>query len=600
MTRRGSIFRLLQSTAGAGRWPLGRIRILDDNLVNRIAAGEVVERPASVVKELVENSLDARAASVSVTLAAGGKRSIRVVDDGDGMDRDDALLAVESHATSKIRAFEDLAALQTLGFRGEALPSIASVARFRLRTSTGGGAGTEIRIRGGRIEAVTDCAMPRGTEVEVRDLFLNVPARRKFLRSDSTELAHAVRLVHHFALAYPAVRFRLEHDGRVLLDAPPAGSRRERIAQVFGTELGRKLVPFEREASAVRVSGFAARPADASPRRDVQHLFVNGRLVQDRLLLHAVAEAYGDTVPRGTWPPVFVFVEIDPASVDVNVHPRKTEVRFVRSGEVHDGVRAAVGSALPARDAVPSLVDLRPAGETGTAAALLRYLDAQAERGAAAPATADGGPPRPLELELREEEGGGRRVAVPLAQYRDSYIIAQDAQGLLLVDQHVAHERVLYEDYLREAESGRVEVQRLLAPLTIEMPPADVLVVEDESEEFRRLGFVVEPFGGDAIRIDGVPSFAAGADLVRLVRGLVGEARATRSAAVKADDLRRRLVTTASCQAAVKVNYPLAREAMQRLLDDLFRTANPTTCPHGRPILFRLTLEEIERAFRRR
>jgi len=582
---------------------VGRIRVLDDHLVNRIAAGEVVERPAAVVKELVENSLDAGASSIEVRVEDGGRRRIVVADDGEGMERDDALLALERHATSKLRSFEDLAAIATLGFRGEALPSIAAVSRFFLRTAARDGFATEIEVRAGRIVEVREVERGRGTTTEVGGIFFNVPARRKFLRAAPTELAHIVRTVAHYALAHPSVRFVLEHEGRRLIDAPKAADRSERIAQVHGRELAAKLVPFAAEGSGIRVSGFAGRPVDALARRDVQHVFVNGRLVQDRVLGHAIAAAYGNTLARGLYPAMLLFVDIDPSRVDVNVHPQKTEVRFDRSSDVHDAVRAAVASALSHGAAVPRLQDLRPGTSTPTplasvAAALTRY-EAVAETPVRAYAPQDGVAAPSLLEEGAAAVDPGRR-AVPLAQYKDSYIVAQDREGLLIVDQHVAHERVLFERYLKETERGEVHVQRLLFPKTIELSADEAVVLASEAGEFGRLGFLLEPFGGNAVKLDGVPAFAKDVAPDRLLRELLGEAARTRSAATGADELRRRLVTSAACQAAIKVNYPLAREGMQRLLDDLFQTENPTTCPHGRPIIFRLTLDEIERAFRRR
>lgn len=586
---------------------MGRIRVLDDLLVNRIAAGEVVERPASVVKELVENALDAGSTSIDVELAAGGRGRIAVVDDGIGMDRDDCLLALERHATSKLSKGDRLDAIRTLGFRGEALPSIASVSRLRLRSAVRHGEGCEVEVHGGRVSAVRDVAAPRGTSVEVEALFFNVPARRKFLRSEATELARCVRVVTHYALAFPAVGFRLRHGGRVLVDAPPAPDRAERVAQIHGRDFARGLLPFDVDREGFRAQGFAGRPVDALASRDGQHLFVNGRQVQDRVLLHAIAAAYGDTMPRGRHPALLLFLELPLDRVDVNVHPQKTEVRFVRSSEIHDFVRDAVASALSHTRAIPTLADLRePDAASGITAALLGYLDERAASTVAgfAPAVAEprevADPCAPSEPRRLVEAGLETARAIPLAQFRESYIVAQDAQGILLVDQHVAHERVLYERYLAQAEADAVEVQRLLFPRTFDLAPDVLLVFEEERGELARLGFPAERFGPASVRLDGVPSFAGEADPERLFRTLLGEAATVRSAAVREAELRRRLVTSAACQAAIKVNYPLSRESMQRLLDDLFRTENPTTCPHGRPILFRLTLETIERAFQRR
>jgi DNA mismatch repair protein MutL len=582
---------------------VGRIRVLDDHLVNRIAAGEVVERPASIVKELVENSLDAAASSIGVRVEDGGRRRIVVTDDGEGMERDDALLALERHATSKLRSFEDLGSIATLGFRGEALPSIAAVSRFLLRTAARDGFATEIEARAGRIEHVREAVGPKGTTVDVGGVFFNVPARRKFLRAAPTELAHIVRTVAHCAMAHPAVGFVLDHDGRRLIEAPKAQDHSMRIAQIHGRELAGKMVPFATELSGIAVSGFAGRPVDAGTRRDAQHVFVNGRLVQDRVLAHAITAAYGNTLARGLYPAVIVFVAIDPTRVDVNVHPQKTEVRFDRGADVHEAVRAAIASALGSPRAVPALADLRPqptsASVLGSVAAALNRYSGVAEPAAPAYAPREFAPARALLDEESPAVDPGRR-AVPLAQYKDSYIIAKDRDGLILVDQHVAHERVLFERYLAEAERGDVHVQRLLFPKTIELTTDESIVMESEAPEFSRLGFVLEPFGGNAVKLDGVPAFAKDVDPGRLVRELLGEAARTRSAATGVGELRRRLVTSAACQAAIKVNYPLTHDGMQRLLDDLFQTENPTTCPHGRPVIFRLSLEDIERAFRRR
>ena len=590
---------------------LGRIRILSDRLINRIAAGEVVERPASVIKELVENALDAAAASVEVLLERGGKSSIEVRDDGCGMERDDALLAVERHATSKLSEPTDLHAIDTLGFRGEALSSIAAVSRFTLRTAVRDGEGTEVEVDAGRVTSVRQIGHPHGTSVRVERLFVNVPARRKFLRADATELSHAVRCFTRYAIAYPDRRFLLRHGTRKLLEAEPVADLRQRIEQIHGRKLADTLLPFELRADELEIWGMAGRPVDARPRRDAQHVFVNGRSVQDRVLSHAIAQAYGNTMPHGRHPALVLFVQLEPGGVDVNVHPQKTEVRFRDTSRVHDSVRAALGDALAQSGAVPALNDLRPSGHAPQIAvrdAALRYLGrhegqacdpAQTGRsGAADKPWPEPGAQAPL-TSLTEEPGLGRE-AVPLAQFRDSYIVAQDVEGLVLVDQHAAHERVLFERYLAAAESDRVEVQRLMFPLTLELAPHEAVLAEQEREEFLRLGFRVEPFGENAVRLDGVPALGAASDPAAFYRELLGEASQAASAVTDVAVLRRRLVTTAACHAAIKINHPLTLQAMQTLLDDLYSTRNPTTCPHGRPALFRLGLEEIERAFRRR
>ncbi len=586
---------------------MGRIRVLDDGMVNRIAAGEVVERPASVIKELVENSLDAQATFVDIHVASGGKRLIRVVDDGVGMDRDDALLALERHATSKLRKTSDLQAIVTLGFRGEALPSIAAVSRLLLRSAVEPGVGTEVEVRGGTIRDVREIGTNRGTTIEVASLFFNVPARKKFLRSEGTELSHIVRFVTRFALAHPPVKFRMEHNGRRLIDVAKAADLNERIHQLLGSDLAGRLIPFRQDRGPVSVHGFAGRPVDASTRRDAQHIFVNGRFVQDRVLMHAVREAYGNTMARDRHPALFLFVEIDPALVDVNVHPQKTEVRFGRPNEVYDVVQGALLAALGDDSAIPSYGELRPTeiSTSPVASAALRYLELR--EGSATAAFAHEGttsPRREAEPPRLPIEGsattGGRPGFEPLVQFLDSYIVAQQGEDLVLVDQHAAHERVLFERYLRAAEIDRVETQKLLFPVTVELTRDDRIVLDEEADEFRRLGFEFEPFGETAVRIDAVPAVAANLEPGRLLIDLLGEAASLRSAASGVPELRRKLITTAACHAAIKVHHPLTREEMGGLLSDLSRVENPTTCPHGRPALFRLTLEEMERAFRRR
>ncbi len=588
---------------------MGRIHVLSDALVNRIAAGEVVERPAAVVKELLENAIDAGARSIAVACEAGGVQRISVDDDGMGMDRDDAVLAFERHATSKIRRPEDLDAIETLGFRGEALASIAAVARVRLLTSTGDGPGTEVEVHAGTIRGVRPVGRARGTTIEVARLFANVPARRKFLRSEATELTHIARVVHRAALCRPELRLRLAHGGRVLLAVEPASDLLERLAQVHGRELARRLLPVEAAWAEWSVSGFVGRPADAAPRRDSAHLFVNGRPVQDRLLTHALAAAYANTMPAGRSPWAFVFLRLTPALVDVNVHPQKLEVRFRRAGETHDGLRDAVHGALGGdAAAVPSLGDLRgerawprldapgdarePDLAPPRAPVVAEPLPTSTWHDPVAPCGAHGETPQP--------RLAGESRAKPLAQYDASYIVATDDQGLLLVDQHAAHERILFERFLAEARDNRVEVQRLLFPRTVELTAAELLALERDAAELRRLGFLVEPFGGASVRIDGVPALAAALDPPSLIREIAGEAARARSASADTDSLRHRLVTTAACRAAIKIHHPLTHPEMQRLLDDLFAAESPTTCPHGRPVVFRLPHAEIERAFRRR
>ncbi len=592
--------------------PVSRIQRLPEHVIDRIAAGEVVERPASIVKELLENSLDAGARDIRIQLGNGGKSNIVVDDDGHGMTAEDARLSVARHTTSKLRSSDDLEHITTFGFRGEALSSIAAVSVLQVRTQCEGFAGVELTLRGGEFETEREIAGPCGTRIQVDRLFFNVPARRKFLRADGTELAHIVRLITRTALARPETRFRLEHAGQTLFDTPSAADHAERLAQIFGRERAQRMIPFELESDGLKAHGFAGRPVESLPRRDSQHVFVNDRIVSDRVLQHAISAAYQETMPRGRYPALVLFLDVDPEIVDVNVHPQKREVRFSASQQVHETTRQAIRSALTAAEVIPTLSDLRPdRGDGppppgGIGDATLAYLQRHRDGPAAGSSWAVGEPrpsptsrpATPLIDRPRVQDDDG--AAMPLGQYLESYIVAQDREGLLLVDQHAAHERVLFEKYLADAESDVVEVQTLMFPLTLELSPDESSLLMAELDEFRRLGFRIEPFGGTTIQLRAIPAIAGGSEPTELIRELLGQAASATNATRDTSALRRRLITTAACHAAIKVNYPLSRPAMQRLLDDLFRVENPSTCPHGRPALFRLSLEEIERAFRRR
>lgn len=594
---------------------MSRVRQLSDAVIDRIAAGEVVERPSSVVKELLENSLDAGATRVLVQLVNGGKNRIVVDDNGRGMSSEDARRAVERHATSKLTEVEDLDRIATFGFRGEALSSIAAVSIFRLTTAEADSTGCTLSIRGGQLEEETESASSRGTRIEVERLFYNVPARRKFLRADATELAHVVKLMTRAALARCDVHFKLEHGAQTLLDVPVANSSSERLEQLLGRDRARRMLPVELESDGLRVHGFAGRPVDGQPRRDGQHLYVNGRVVQDRVLLHSVRAAYGETMPKGRHPNMVLFVEIDPATVDVNVHPQKTEVRFQNSRQVHETVRQAIRSALGHDAAIPRYAELRPnegGGDLPTAEAGPDTYPAVPEASwpgstqeprpvvVEAPAFAAAAMTPPNRSWLDEQQSDEASVAMALGQFRESYIVAQDQQGLLLVDQHAAHERVLFERYLEDANNDVVERQSLMFPITIDCSADEFALMNAEIEEFRRIGFSIEPFGGFSFRLTEIPAVAGGVEPEELIRELLGDAATARSSTTDNVSIRRKLITTAACHAAIKVHYPLKRPTMQRLLDDLFRVENPTTCPHGRPALFRLTQDDIERAFRRR
>jgi DNA mismatch repair protein MutL len=608
---------------------MGRIYQLPPDLANQIAAGEVVERPASIVKELVENALDADARRIVVTVEFGGKRLVRVEDDGFGMDAEDARLALERHATSKIRRAEDLAAIGTLGFRGEALPSIASVSHFMLRTRARGEAsGTEIRVHGGAVAAVIEAGCPEGTRIDVEDLFYNLPARRKFLKSDGAETAHVSRVVTQLALAAPQVGFTVVSGGRRLLDVPPVATTGERLYQLYG-ELD-DLVVVEKEAAGFRITGFIAALAEQGPRRGPQHVFINGRIVRDRTIAHAIDDAYSVASIKERSPEVHLFIEMPPDRVDVNVHPAKAEVRFLDPSLVHEVLRRALAEAL-GHGPAPELQLHAVRAASGPAEPQAGSLPGIVSSGAFAtrwrPSSPAGDPreigPGPAAVEggattspvLLARSGAGevepvpgqveRRAAVdavrpmiPLGQFRDTYIIAIDDEGIAIVDQHVAHERVLFEQAMEKLTGGRLPAQRLLHPVVLELPPAQRDALASHRGDLDRLGFEIEEFGGTALRVCGVPALIgtdeAGAAVRALAQDLEGFDRGGR-----VEDALRRIAATVACHAAVKANDRLTFEKMAHILDELRRTAYSSVCPHGRPVVLRLSRREIEKNFQR-
>jgi DNA mismatch repair protein MutL len=575
---------------------------LPDDLVNKIAAGEVVERPASVVKELVENALDAAARSVHVEIEEGGVRLVRVRDDGRGMSRADAEMALERHATSKLRSFDDLQSIATHGFRGEALPSIASVSELVLRTrAESEPAGTEVAVMHGQRQHARDAGHPRGTTVEVRDLFGAVPARRKFLRAASTEAAHVAETLTLLALARPGTGFSLKSGGRVLLEAPPVDGLAARLFQLFGARLLEDLVPVEGGTEWVGVRGFVSRPDRPRPARPNLRLFVNGRPVRDRALSKAVLEAYRAAGGGDRGYEAFVFVEVPPHMVDVNVHPSKTEVKFADARTVWAAVERAVRTALSggAREA-PWATPGRGAGEEAArraGVAVEAFLEG-----------AGGGETRPL----WERPGVGASVAgesaappleapapVVLGQHRLIYIVASDGEELLLVDQHTAHERVRFERLLDRAGRRAVESQGLVSPLVVELSPDLLPVLDAHVEALRELGYDVEPFGGGATRLRAVPAILGTRDpgpaLERVLRDLEEREAADWAVAGTRD----RLAATLACHSAVRAGQSLNLEQMSSIVRDVFRTAHPTLCPHGRPTVVRVPREELSRWFGR-
>jgi DNA mismatch repair protein MutL len=659
---------------------MSRIRILPETVANRIAAGEVVERPASVVKELLENALDAGARSIRVEVESGGKRMIRVIDDGSGMNHDDALLAFERHATSKLRTADDLLSIATLGFRGEALPSIAAISRLLLETSSTeppaeNGQGTRIEFAGGKLLSVKPAGVPTGTSISVADIFYCVPARRKFLKSETTELGHIASLVTHYALAHPETQFLLKTPSQEILNCAPVEKLSERVYQVFGRQALDELVEIpaveapvrsaitepsiepDEQAATLRATGFTSRPEVQRTNRNGIYIFVNRRLVRDRLLLHAIGEAYRNIVPPGVFPVVLLFLDLPYHEVDVNVHPAKIEVRFRHPQFVHDFTRDAIRQALANARPIPGFPMARAAAASGpTSAGSAQSAPAVAFSAAAAtganefigPPRADiprsfeavaagagiaedfelsGAPDRPAPQRFHFDPNSTMNFPMPaqesappiseaasapgtlpspeqivdlkpLGQVNNSFIVAVNGEGLWIIDQHVAHERVLFEQHLRARRAGELGGQRMLVPLIVELNPRQMAIFEQIGEELRANGFEAELMGSRSVAIQAAPAGISSGDAEKLLFEIL-DGIARENQAISIDSLQAKIAASTSCHAAIKVNTPLDGTKMEWLLGELAKTEYPMSCPHGRPVVLRYSVREIERAFKR-
>lgn len=663
---------------------MSRIRILPEAVANRIAAGEVVERPASVVKELLENALDAGAKTIRVEVEAGGKRMIRVIDDGCGMSHDDALLAFERHATSKLRSADDLMSIPTLGFRGEALPTIAAVSRLLLETRAAEEAdGTRVEFAGGKLVSVKPAGLPAGTTVSVADLFYSVPARRKFLKSETTELGHIASLVTHYALANPGKQFVLTTPTQQIVDCSPVERLAERVYQLFGKQSFEELIEIPVAASGFRaaitepelepgeeksrltVYGFTSRPEVQRPNRNGIYIFVNRRLVRDRLILHAINEAYRNIHPLGVFPATLLFLEMPYDEVDVNVHPAKIEVRFRRSQFVHDFTRDAIRQALMSARPIASFAAAAASsgagqnaaggtplhvatpmdGSTGSSLVPRAIIPPMEEIGLGSGVGSDGGfdltaaPLQPVPQRFEFESGpaigmptrGGTGIPgneardvnwaanfsrgngeapatlphpeqiadlKPLGQVNSSFIVAVNGEGLWIVDQHVAHERVLFEQHLEARRAGKVESQRMLMPLILELSPRQLVIYERIAEELAANGFEVEPMGPRSVAIQAAPAGVSGGDAQKLLTEIL-DGIEREDAAISIETLQAKIAASTACHAAIKVNMPLDQTKMEWLLAALAKTDCPMSCPHGRPVVLRYSTKEIERAFHR-
>jgi len=638
---------------------MNKIRVLPDNLANQIAAGEVVERPASVVKELVENAIDAGGTRIQINVELGGRRLIRVSDNGEGMVRDDAILAFERHATSKIRTLDDLGHIGTLGFRGEALASIASVAKVELNTKTvSDEAATVVIVEGGRLIDVKDAARDTGTTISVRDLFFNTPARRKFMRSEATENYHLTGIVTHYALAHPEIAFTLTNNGREVVAASPAKDLRERAFQIFGSGLLESLIPVAggREYVA-KVTGYISAPRERRTTRDAQYFFVNQRFVRDKIISGGLQEGFRSILPHGVYPVAFLFLELPLEEIDVNVHPAKTEVRFRRGEAVKDviaeAVRTALASAGIAGDARPEpeplAVNLVPTAEVAPSYPEQVEIDFSTVKEAAnvnntestsngsdLQAVVAGERSAPYEIpsesalfavtegisvpEARYTDSGYRELPPvdsaaklakpvevtelstgkikPMGQLHESFIIAVDDEGLLLIDQHVAHERILFDKYRKGEIDRPIESQNLLLPETIDLSPAQSEAFQLVEADLESLGFGTMRLSGRTVAIKSIPTDLPPAEARNLFAEILDTIEMEKKGAPKSSR-RDDIAASLACKAAVKINMKLTPEKMDWLIDRLLITTSPTTCPHGRPVILRLSMRDIEKGFHR-
>ncbi len=680
---------------------MNKIKILSDNLANQIAAGEVVERPASVIKELVENAIDAGAKRVKIEVELGGRRLMRVADDGEGMIRDDAILAFERHATSKIAELKDLGDIKTLGFRGEALASIASVAKVELVTKVfDGEAATKVNIEGGKLIDVRETARPTGTTITVRDLFFNTPARRKFMRSQATENYHITNTVTHYALANPEIAFTFTNNGRDSIRVAPAKDLRERAYQLFGSQMIESLLPVKggREFIA-NISGYISAPRERRTSKDSQYFFINGRFVKDKIIAGGLLEGFRSVLPHGVYPVAFLFLEIPHEELDVNVHPAKTEVRFRRSQAVKDVIAEAIRQALQnagvlagsefsvqgseleesseavknqsaisendsgkvedlkefedfKNDTLPteikfpqqSKIDFEiPASSQDFESLAINRSEAGSDRENERtgegeikennfdqfqneyqiPSTED----QKLKTEDRlaiqnpkskiqnypelppvdsaesipqaiEVENVSAAKIQPIGQLHNSFIIAADDEGLLLIDQHVAHERILFDKFRRQETDRKIESQNLLLPETIDLTPAQAAAFDEFEEELENYGFGLMKLSGRTIAIKSVPTDLPPSEVRNLFAEILDTIEKDKRGGAKAT-LRDDIAASMACKAAVKINMKLTPEKMRWMIDRLLTTSSPTTCPHGRPIILRLTMKDIERKFHR-
>ena len=581
-----------------------KIEILPESVSHCIAAGEVVERPASVVKELMENAIDAGSSEITVELKAGGLRLIRVWDNGEGMDREDVPIAVRRYATSKVKKTEDLYNIHTLGFRGEALPSIAQVSKMTLRTRTPDSvSGTKLTCEGGEIKDISEAGCPVGTEVEVSDLFYNIPVKRKFLKSIRSELRYVLNHFIRLSLSYPGISFKLLHDGRTLHEHPKTDSPLVRVEAIFGKEIYRHLQPVGFEEKDIRVSGFASLPPFSKRNAEGIYFYVNQRFIKDRMVYKAILDGYRHILPSNQFPVAVLFIDLSPSAVDVNVHPTKAEVKFKEPERIYQAVSAAIRTLLENKESCSLPKETASVGEKEwffqeRTHPPFYVQDTLSFSALPMPRNTGQGF---MVRERQESQWGAEKKWCPVVhgQIQGTYILYERDENLIFVDQHAAHERILFEKFKREYESKSLTSERLLVPILLELSVEESYILESAGEALSRIGFEIESVGEKLFAIRSIPAFIDQRDPKEAVRGILDELSFSEKKG-RGEETLHTILMTLACHSAIRGNFALKREEMDRLVEDLADFHLASTCPHGRPIFFVLPLEELKKQFKRK
>jgi len=590
---------------------MNKISLLPENLVNKIAAGEVIERPASVVKELVENSIDAGSSKIEISFEGDGTRLIKIVDNGCGMSRDDALLCLERHATSKIKELYDIGHIETLGFRGEAISSIAAVSKLELvsKEMGSGESGVQVLVNGGKICAVKDIGVPIGTKVGIKNLFFNTPARKKFLKTQPTEARHIIEFVQLISLSYPHIHFKLIVDNKIVLDAPKTSQIEQRVKALYGGTIAGELIPFSLKGEDFSLHGLLSKPSFTRGNRKYQHIFVNRRVVQNRGIFYGIKQGYDRLIPAGRFPVAIVFVDIEPSLVDVNIHPTKKEVKFVSERQISDSLSKIIQKTLSKKNVIPSMLlseekDFRDNMKYGGSKAVdgneLAYsLDkisgAQEKECIFSEIKDNDYAVVPETLKIKLEKSKYKRV---IGQLSKSYILIENNEGLLILDQHAAHERVLFEKVKEKYLKDEVPSQKLLFPYTLELSAKDVSLLLNNLEILRKIGFELSQFAQDAVIIENIPAFTLNLDISSLIIDIISDIQEERYNRSLKQEVEQKIIRRC-CRKAVMAHDYMSKEEMERLLEDIFVFNIPFSCPHGRPIAVQITLGEMEKKFKR-